>query len=271
MNDNKTGEEGAPPPGIPAATLVVFRHRASGPPELLVVERSASMAFAGGAIVFPGGRIDPDDHAIAATYPIDPTEGAARIAAIRETLEESAIAIGFTTQPDRDWIAKAQKRLHAREPFSALLAEAGLALDLDALVPFARWCPPFREARVFDTRFYVAHAPDDTPDPTVDETENTSSFWSSAQDVLDAADAGKVKIIFPTRRNLERLAQFADFAAARAQAESIPVQLIGPWVEERNGEKHLCIPEGLGYPVTSEPMSSAERAIRIPGEDAPQR
>lgn len=269
MNDNKTGEGGEMPPPIPAATLVIFRHRADGPPELLVVERSANMAFAGGAIVFPGGRIDPDDHAIAATLEGDPDEGAARIAAIRETLEESGIAIGFTSQPDRGWILDAQKRLHAHEPFSAMLVGAGLSLDLDALVPFARWCPPFREARVFDTRFYVAHAPDDTPDPVVDETENVSSFWASARDVLDAADTGKVKIIFPTRRNLERLAQFEDFAAAAAQARSIPVRLIGPWMEERNGEMHLCIPDDLGYPVTSEPMRSAERALRIPGEPSP--
>lgn len=262
MNDNTTEAGSDKPAPIPAATLVIFRHRTVGPPELLVVERSASMAFAGGAIVFPGGRIDPDDHAIAATLMLDPDEGAARIAAIRETLEESAIAIGFVKQPSREWIASAQPRLHNHEPFSALLAEAGLTLDLDALMPFARWCPGHREARVFDTRFYIALANDDAPNPTVDDTENVSSFWASAQDVLDAADAGKVKVIFPTRRNLERLAQFDDFAAAAAHAHNTPIRLVAPWMEERDGEPHLCIPEGLGYPVTSEALRSAETAYR---------
>lgn len=264
MNDNTTGQGDEMPVPIPAATLVIFRHRADGAPELLVVERSASMAFAGGAIVFPGGRIDPDDHAIASTLAHEPDEGAARVAAIRETLEESGIAIGFTTVPSPEWIAAAQPRLHAHEPFSALLDEAGLALDLDALVPFARWCPPFREARVFDTRFYIAVAADDAPHPVVDETENVSSFWASAQEVLDAANAGKVKIIFPTRRNLERLALFADFTEAEAHARSIPVRLVAPWMEERDGEPHLCIPDDLGYPVTSEALRSAESAFRKP-------
>ncbi len=261
MNDNLTENDSEMPVPIPAATLVIFRHRAEGAPELLVVERSASMAFAGGAIVFPGGRIDPDDHAIAAGLSHEPDEGAARVAAIRETLEESGIAIGFSSAPSADWIAMAQPRLHAHEPFSALLADAGLSLDLDALVPFARWCPPFREARVFDTRFYIALAASDAPDPRVDETENVSSFWASAQEVLDAANVGKVKIIFPTRRNLERLALFADFDEAEAHARSIPVRLVAPWMEERDGEPHLCIPDDLGYPVTSEALRSAESAF----------
>lgn len=260
MNDNMTEPSNEMPVPIPAATLVIFRHRVVGAPELLVVERSASMAFAGGAIVFPGGRIDPDDHAIAAALSNEPDEGAARVAAIRETLEESGIAIGFATPPPSDWIRAAQPRLHAHEPFSLLLAEAGLGLDLDVLVPFARWCPPHREARVFDTRFYIAAAPDDAPDPVVDDTENVSSFWASAQDVLDAADAGKVKVIFPTRRNLERLALFSDFAEAEAHARSIPVRLVAPWMEERDGEPHLCIPDDLGYPITSEALHSAVTA-----------
>ncbi|WP_219894320.1 NUDIX hydrolase [Aquisediminimonas profunda] len=264
MNDNTTGDDEERPVPIPAATLVIFRHRLAGPPELLVVERSASMAFAGGAIVFPGGRIDADDHAIAAAHAHERDEGAARVAAIRETLEESGIAIGFANAPSADWIASAQPRLHAHEPFSSLLSEAGLELDLDTLVPFARWCPAHREARVFDTRFYIASVSDDAPDPVVDATENISSFWASAQEVIDAADAGKVKVIFPTRRNLERLALFDSFAAAEAHARSTPVDVVTPWMEERGGEPHLCIPEGLGYPITSEAMRSAVTAFGKP-------
>ena len=45
-------------PAIPAATLVVVREPHGDPPELLMVERAQGMAFAGGALVFPGGRID---------------------------------------------------------------------------------------------------------------------------------------------------------------------------------------------------------------------
>lgn len=257
-------DDQAPIVPIPAATLVLFRHRAAAPPELLVVERSAKMAFAAGAIVFPGGRIDPDDYVIGERHALDTQEAAARVAAIRETLEESGIAIGFRA-PSDSWLSEARARLHRHEPFSAILPRSGAELDLEALIPFARWCPPFREARVFDTRFYIARAPDDAPDPQADETENISSFWMGAQAVLDAADKGEVSIIFPTRRNLERLALFTDFDAAETHARSFPVELVAPFFEERDGVPHLCIPDHLGYPVTAEPVSRVRR-----GSDPPR-
>lgn len=256
-------DDQAPIIPIPAATLVLFRHRDGEAPELLVVERSAKMAFAGGAIVFPGGRIDPDDHMIGERHALDTEEAAARIAAIRETLEESGIAIGFDA-PSPDWIVEARAHLHAHKPFSALLPQGGEELDLDALVPFARWCPPFREARVFDTRFYIARAPDDAPDPVVDDTENVSSFWASAQAVLDAADRGDVSVIFPTRRNLERLALFSHFDEAEVHARSFPIETVAPFFEERDGVKYLCIPTHLGYPVTFEPISTVRRGSEPP-------
>lgn len=269
MNENQTE---ALPPGAatPAATLVVFRERQGAQsPELLVVERSAKMSFAGGALVFPGGRVDDDDHNIAANaalarsaarFEID--EAAARVAAIRETLEESGMHIGFSPPDAPDWIAEARARLQAGELFSAILAEQALHLRLDDLIAFARWRPGFREARVFDTRFYIARAPANAPEPIVDDTENVTSFWASAASLLRAADEGKVKVIFPTKRNLERLALFPDFESAQAHAQSIPVEIVCPYIEERDGERHLCIPPNLGYPVTSELMTSVTRGFR---------
>ena len=255
------------PPAIPAATLVLFRPAAIGHPELLVVERSTKMRFAGGAIVFPGGRVDADDHAIAADSvrartgdDLDIEERANRIAAIRETLEESGIIFGFAELPDEGWVREARVALYAHEPFGPLLQKAGLALDLDVLVPFARWRPKHREARIFDTRFYIGSVGADTPEPIVDDTENVSSFWASAPSLIEAADAGRVSVIFPTRRNLERLAQFETYAAAEAQARSIPADMISPFMETRDGEPHLCIPEGFGYPITSESLAMATTA-----------
>ena len=83
---------------IPAATLVLMREAEAGPPELLVTERTGQMAFAAGALVFPGGRIDPDDHDSAAGFALP--DAAARIAAIRETIEETGLAIGLRPAPD---------------------------------------------------------------------------------------------------------------------------------------------------------------------------
>ena len=113
----------------------------------------------------------------------------------------------------------------AGRPFAALLDEMGLALDLDALTPFARWCPNFREARRFDTLFYLAEAPaGGRTVHSADETESVHTFWASAATVLAEIEAGRAKAIFPTRRNLERLAGFASLDEARADAARHPVR-----------------------------------------------
>jgi 8-oxo-dGTP pyrophosphatase MutT (NUDIX family) len=244
---------------IPAATLVVMRERAGQPPELLMVERTARMAFAGGAMVFPGGRIDDDDRALADGFA--QPDAAARIAAIRETLEEAGIAVGIVPDVDEDIAARLQGDLHEGAQFSALLAANRMALDLDALTPFARWKPAFHQARIFDTLFYLAEAPhgDWLPRPQAGECETVE--WLAAAAVLDHVARGEASAIFPTLRNLERLAQFDSIAAARADALAHPVETITPWIADHGGAPHLFIPEGLGYPVTREPLESVRRGV----------
>lgn len=235
---------------IPAATLVLMRP-GLGAPELLMIERAKGMAFAPGALVFPGGRVDPDDHGLAADF-ID----AGKVAALRETIEETGIAVGLDPAPDEALEAALRAGLAQGTSFSKLLARHGLELDLEALIPFARWCPTFKETRNFDTLFFLARAPADSRLPTGDAVESVHALWTTARDVLDR---GEAHIIFPTRRNLERLARFASFEDAASDARAHPVETIVPWIEEREGADWLCIPQDLGYPVTAEPMASVRR------------
>ncbi|WP_010185551.1 NUDIX hydrolase [Sphingomonas sp. PAMC 26605] len=243
---------------IPAATLVLFRETGGAAPELLFVERSRAMVFAGGALVFPGGRVDPGDRALALEFVGDPDDLAARIAAIRETVEEVGIAVGLSAMP-AETLQRLRAALHDGVAFGAALRDLSLTLDPAALVAFARWLPAHAASRIFDTRFYLARLPADSAAAVVDATENVRTFWATAQSVLDDADAGRATIIFPTRRNLERLAQFADFDAAVTDANARPIRTVTPWTETRDGREHLCIPDDLGYPVTAEPMSAAVR------------
>ena len=246
-------------PAIPAATLVVMRERAGAQPELLMVERTARMAFAGGAMVFPGGRIDQEDRDFGEAFAV--SDAPARIAAIRETLEEGGIPIGIDPVPVPDLAARLQQALHAGATFPALLADHGLALRPDVLTPFARWKPAFHQARIFDTLFFLAEAPagDWRPLPQAGECEAVE--WLAAQEVLDRVARGEASAIFPTVRNLERLARFDSIAAARADAAAHPIETITPWIADHDGEPHLFIPEGLGYPVTREPLASVRRGI----------
>lgn len=243
---------------IPAATLIVMRDRAGGPPDLLTVTRAKGMAFAGGAIVFPGGRVDAADESAGANHAA--LDAAFRIAAIRETIEEAGIPAALDPFPERQLVHRLQDELHAGGALDALLDNAGLRLALDALVPFTRWKPAFKHARVFDTLFYLVRAPQDDWEPRPQESECEAAEWLSAPEALARIERGDASAIFPTKRNLERLARFGSFDDAAADAARHPVTLITPWIEQRGGEDHVCIPEGLGYPVTSEPLATAFRA-----------
>ncbi|RSV20181.1 NUDIX domain-containing protein [Sphingomonas sp. ABOLH] len=232
---------------IPAATLILLRDRAAGPPELLMVERSAAMAFAGGALVFPGGRIDPGDRALALA--MGNGDLAPRLAAIRETIEEAGIAIGLSGDVEAMRAALAD---------GASIGALG-PVDPSPLIPYARWRPDHVPVRVFDTWFYVARLPEDAPPARVDATENVRTLWLAAADALASADRGEATLLFPTRRVLERLAQHESADEVLADAARWPVRTITPWVEERDDGRFICIPDDLGYPVTAEP---ADRAVR---------
>ncbi len=247
-----------------AATVVIFRHAPDGgAPQILMLIRSHTMSFVGGAAVFPGGKVDPADHELARDLMeqtaglLDSDEAAHRIAGIRETLEETGLAIGLAQRIDAADAAEARRMLNRNEPLKTVLERFGWTLDLDGLVPFARWMPHFKKGPIFDTRFYLSDLGTGAVDIAVDGTENTGMFWTTAGDALAMADAGKIRAIFPTRRNLERLAQFPDFASARAQALAIPVRTVTPWLAERDGERVLQIAEGHGYPVCWGKLSEA--------------
>lgn len=249
-----------------AATLVLLRETSAGV-ELFMVERAKTMGFAGGMMVFPGGKVDQADVALAQDAELapgfaalDPVDGAARIAAIRETFEEAGVLLtdgGPVSEELRDhWRARI---VGHEESFADFLRTTGHRLDADALVPFAWWCPPLNlEKKRFDTRFYLARMPANET-ALHDGNESTRSHWITAAEALARADSGENLVIFPTRRNLERLAQHDSIEALIAAARAIPVQLVQPVVEERDGRLHLCIPEDAGYPVTSEPIEQAMR------------
>ncbi|MDO9488613.1 MAG: NUDIX domain-containing protein [Sphingomonadaceae bacterium] len=251
---------------IAAATLVLLRETSAGV-ELFMAERAKSMGFAGGMMVFPGGKVDAADIALAQNgelapgfAALEPVDAAARIAAIRETFEEAGVLVtvgGLVSEEVRDhWRSRIVEH---EESFADFLMTTGHRLDVEALVPFAHWCPPLGlEKKRFDTRFYLARMPE-AETALHDGHESTRSHWVTATEALARADAGETAIIFPTRRNLERLALSDSIEALIASARATPVVLVQPMVETRDGAPYLCIPENAGYPVTAERLDQAMR------------
>lgn len=164
---------------VPAATVILLRDGADGV-EALMVRRNSSLAFAGGAWVFPGGRVDPGD--------VDPARpqdevATARNAAAREALEE-----------------------------------AGLALDPAAFVVLSRWCPPPQAPRRFNTWFFVGAATGQ--EVVIDNGEIHDHGWITPAEAMRRRYEGEIEMIPPTWVTLLRLSAFATVAEALAAVGS---------------------------------------------------
>lgn len=245
---------------VPAATVIIFRNGARGePPELMMVQRAPGMRFAGGAVVFPGGRVDAADRMLARELmPDEPEEMAAsRIAAIRETLEETGVMIATREPVSADEAGAARRMLLDLGELAPVVRHFGWTLTPEALTFYAHWCPVWEKA--FDTRFFVIDLGTGAVDATVDATENTLLFWASAADALGMVARGEITAIFPTHRNLERLAQYGSYAEALADIAAHPVSRIHPRNEERPDGEWIAFPDSHGYPVCGEPTATARR------------
>lgn len=247
-------------PAIPAATLILLRDRPDGAFEIPMVGRGAHLAFAANRMVFPGGRVEEDDRLLAERPDLlvegpelDADELAHRITAVRETIEEIGLAPEIEGLQSVEQLAELRAALHAGEPFSLVLERNWLRLNPHGLHPFARWLPEHELQRRFDTRFYIARAPE-LGEAAADGTESTHIVWGSAADHIASS-----QMIFPTVRNLERIALTNSFDEAVAFASRFPIDLVTPWFEEREGERWIHIPDHLGYPVTYQRLSEVRR------------
>ena len=94
---------------------------------------------------------------------------------------------------------------------------------------------------------------------TADGREAVDLHWTTPAAALARADAGEIGLLFPTRRNLERLAQYATIDDLLTATHARPVVRIQPELITRDGTSWITIPEGCDYPVTAEAIAAVRR------------
>ena len=218
-----------------------------------MIRRSSRLAFAAGQTVFPGGRVDPADLEMAQDLPGDSAWNAARLCAMREALEETGLLIGVKERVAASDVLELRKALCAGGNFWEMLGKANLALDIDALVPFARWLPPRGIARRFDTRFVLADVGTGSISLEADGSEATDIVWSSARATLASWKRRELGLMFPTHANLLQLSRYASFAEARRERLSAEIGTIRGVIEDRDGEPWLTISGEHGFPDVAMP------------------
>ena len=258
---------GEPAPIRPAATIMLVRDAPEF--QVLMVKRHHQIDFASGALVFPGGKTHDGDHDPAwdawATGDAgqDVEQRALRIAAIREVYEEAGVllardATGRTFHGDERAVAARDAIAKDQRPFLDLVRELDLRLDLDALTVFARWITPVIMPRRFDTWFYLAIADSDQL-AVCDGWETVDVEWIAPAEAIRLAAAGERTVIFPTRMNLQLLAEASGGADAIARANARTLVAVEPKVERRETGSVLVIPPDAGYGVVAEPMPAGAR------------
>ena len=238
----------------PASTILLLRDGPTGL-EVFMVVRHHEIDFASGALVFPGGRLEAADTELAADIcgrdrrprlqdADDPTLPF-KIAAIREAFEECGVLLARPASEERFVPAERASALDRRAPFAGLMARERLAPAIDALVPFARWITPAFLPKRFDTHFFLALTP---PDQALahDGRETVDSIWIAPRDAL-ALNGERFKLLFPTERNLWKLARHADAGAALAAARATPVVTVVPERMQVDGGLGLRIPPEADY------------------------
>jgi 8-oxo-dGTP pyrophosphatase MutT (NUDIX family) len=250
----------------PASTILLLRDSpgpdGKGEIEVFMMVRHYEIDFNSGALVFPGGSVDAGDHEIASNPALcaggeglDAEMLGFRIAAIRETFEESGILLakprGSTALVDAKRAGEIEA-LHrtalceGKVTFLKILTDNGMLLSLDGLVPYAHWITPEGMPKRFDTWFFLAAAPPDQLGAH-DGKESTDSIWVSPREALAGGDSGRFKLPFPTTRNLIKLGKHRSVKDALDEAGQSRIVTVMPVMTRLNGGRQLRIPAEAGY------------------------
>ena len=246
---------------IPSATVLLLRNGEPGL-EIFMVLRNAGIDFAGGALVYPGGKTDPTDltseHAIYCdgVNTLEPIDIGNRVCGIRETFEEAGILLAREIK--RGSLVSGERCLRLGDRYrdavhsgkitmKELAVEEGLMLACDLMVPFARWITPAKSPKRFDTWFFLACAPEGQLG-SHDKSESVDSLWITPQAALKSAAEKTYNIVFATRANLAKVARSSTVEEALKSARSEMIVPVEPKIDILDDKRvSFKIPIEAGY------------------------
>lgn len=243
-----------------AATLILARDGDAGL-ELFMVARHRQIEFASGALVFPGGSVDPNDADARLRGRVEGADTAEEamfpvlVAAAREAFEECGVLFAraapggplVTGERAAELGKTYRKAIEAGEiGLAEMIEKEELVLALDRLVHFAHWVTPPHMPKRFDTHFFLAEAPLDHI-LRHDGRESVDSIWITPRQVCEDAEADRRTVLFPTRLNVEKVGRSATVADALAAARQAKVVSVRPMSEAAGEGRLLRIPKEADY------------------------
>ncbi len=275
-------------PVRPASTVMLLRDRPNRGIEVCMLQRNLNSDFVGGAYVFPGGGVDPadgepevspyclgrDDAGASAELDLPRNGLAFWVAAVRETLEESGLLMAV--HPDGTTVDFTDRTIarrfveHRRAVDSAerrlieVCAEEDLRLTLADMHYVGRWITPPGSPRRYDTRFFLAAAPEGQQ-AVSDDREVISAQWISPTEALERHAENVFPMLPPTVANLRMIAEYPTTAAALAGAAHMgPVHTVAPRIVSDDDGIRIVMP---GDPAYERAYSGDESLTSWPGLD----
>lgn len=272
-------------PPVDAASVLLLRDSDQGL-QVLLMRRAQASQVLGGAYVFPGGKVDADDHApqVLPKLSESPTRLRERLhepqleasraaglfmAALREAFEECGVLAG---QDKLGPALAAQLRGQAGgSGWHHSLRESALRLRTEALLPWSRWITPRQPAvtnKRFDTRFFLARVGDDQV-ARHDNFETTDSVWLTPQQALQRYAAAEIDLVAPQIMSLYELKAHRSVDEALDEARQRAPALVEPHPFDEDGQRILCYPGDACHPVPTRAMRGPTRLLFAKGRFMP--
>jgi len=272
-------------PPVDAASVLLLRDSDEGL-QVLLMRRAQASQVLGGAYVFPGGKLDAEDHApevlqclseppgqlLARLHEteLEPTRAAGLfMAALREAFEECGVLAG--QDGDGATLAAQLRAQLGNLGWHQSLRQVGRPLRTEALLPWSRWITPRQPAvtnKRFDTRFFVARICDDQ-EACHDDFETTDSVWLTPLQALTRYADGDIDLVAPQIMSLYELKVHRTVEQALDEARQRPPALIEPHPFDDNGQRVLCYPGDVQHPVAARAMRGPTRLLLVRGRFVP--
>ena len=250
---------------------MLVREGPAGRPQVFLLQRNLQSDFVGGAHLFPGGAVDPEDRdalvqdrcvgredaECSALLGVPEGGLAAWVGAVRECFEEAGVllarhpwdpaVVSFADPAVAHRFAGHRAAVTRGRPLAEVLAQEDLVVDAGLLHYVSHWITPEGATRRYDTRFFVAAAPPDQ-EARHDEEETVASQWIEPADALERHHQGRLHLLLPTIRNLELLAPFASLDELLGWARAPgAVATVRPRLVPHGDGVRILLPGDHGY------------------------
>jgi 8-oxo-dGTP pyrophosphatase MutT (NUDIX family) len=251
-----------------ATTIILLREGIFTEFEVFLLRRHEKSSFMAGNYVYPGGRIDPNDHSLEICphiKGISPEEarrtlGAALsleeslacwTAGIRELFEEAGVLLAydqhgapvvFKTSEEKKRFFHYRDLLHRGEITLCRLAQKeGLLIALDQFHYYAHWITPEARPQRFDTYFFVARHPAGQ-EAVHDQEETTAGIWITPREALKENLTGEVVLSPPTLKTLEDLSRYQTINEVFDSLKRKQIRPILPFLTKVSDETVILFP-----------------------------